>query len=54
MCFYASSQEQEKAAEVFEEFLASFEPNNKTGLKTFVHGGIVNASKGEWWPQSLI
>lgn len=40
-------KEQEKAAEVFEEFLASFEPNNKTGLKTFVHGGIVNASKDE-------
>lgn len=39
-------QEQEKAAEVFEEFLASFESSDKSGVKTFVRGGIVNASKG--------
>ncbi|XP_059207164.1 U2 snRNP-associated SURP motif-containing protein [Centropristis striata] len=40
-------KEEEKAAEVFEEFLASFESNKKSGVKTFVHGGIVNATKEE-------
>ncbi|XP_060942551.1 U2 snRNP-associated SURP motif-containing protein [Limanda limanda] len=40
-------KEEEKAAEVFEEFLASFESNQKTGVKTFVRGGIVNATKEE-------
>nr|XP_057943438.1 U2 snRNP-associated SURP motif-containing protein isoform X1 [Doryrhamphus excisus]XP_057943439.1 U2 snRNP-associated SURP motif-containing protein isoform X1 [Doryrhamphus excisus]XP_057943440.1 U2 snRNP-associated SURP motif-containing protein isoform X1 [Doryrhamphus excisus]XP_057943441.1 U2 snRNP-associated SURP motif-containing protein isoform X1 [Doryrhamphus excisus] len=40
-------KEQEKAAVVFEEFLASFEPNQKSGVKTFVRGGIVNATKEE-------
>lgn len=40
-------QEEEKAAEVFEEFLASFDGNEKSGVKTFVRGGIVNATKGE-------
>ena len=40
-------QEQEKAAEVFEEFLASFEGSTKSGVKTFVRGGIVNVTKGE-------
>ncbi|XP_071754193.1 U2 snRNP-associated SURP motif-containing protein [Centroberyx gerrardi] len=40
-------KEQEKAAEVFEEFLASFESNDKSGVKTFVRGGIVNATKEE-------
>uniref|UniRef100_A0A3B4A089 Uncharacterized protein n=1 Tax=Periophthalmus magnuspinnatus TaxID=409849 RepID=A0A3B4A089_9GOBI len=35
-------KEEEKAAEVFEEFLATFEPSNKSGVKTFVHGGTVN------------
>lgn len=40
-------QEEEKAAEVFEEFLASFDTNDKSGVKTFVRGGIVNATKGE-------
>lgn len=40
-------QEQEKAAVVFEEFLASFEPNQKSGVKTFVRGGIVNPTKGQ-------
>ncbi len=40
-------QEEEKAAEVFEEFVASFETNEKSGVKTFVHGGIVNATKGQ-------
>ncbi|CAJ1064076.1 U2 snRNP-associated SURP motif-containing protein isoform X2 [Xyrichtys novacula] len=36
-------KEQEKAAEVFEEFVASFEANKKP----FVHGGVVNATKEE-------
>ncbi|XP_026105261.1 U2 snRNP-associated SURP motif-containing protein-like [Carassius auratus] len=40
-------KEQEKAAEVFEEFVASFDTNEKTGVKTFVRGGIVNATKEE-------
>ncbi|XP_057676697.1 U2 snRNP-associated SURP motif-containing protein isoform X2 [Corythoichthys intestinalis] len=40
-------KEQEKAAVVFEEFLASFEPNQKSGVKTFVRGGIVNPTKDE-------
>ncbi|KAG9351990.1 hypothetical protein JZ751_023241 [Albula glossodonta] len=40
-------REEEKAAEVFEEFLASFDSNEKSGVKTFVRGGIVNATKEE-------
>ncbi|XP_054481243.1 U2 snRNP-associated SURP motif-containing protein isoform X2 [Anoplopoma fimbria] len=40
-------KEEEKAADVFEEFLASFETNEKSGVKTFVRGGIVNATKEE-------
>ncbi|XP_026226810.1 U2 snRNP-associated SURP motif-containing protein isoform X2 [Anabas testudineus] len=40
-------KEEEKAAEVFEEFLASFENSDKSGVKTFVRGGIVNATKEE-------
>nr|XP_019941161.1 PREDICTED: U2 snRNP-associated SURP motif-containing protein-like [Paralichthys olivaceus]XP_019941162.1 PREDICTED: U2 snRNP-associated SURP motif-containing protein-like [Paralichthys olivaceus]XP_019941163.1 PREDICTED: U2 snRNP-associated SURP motif-containing protein-like [Paralichthys olivaceus] len=40
-------KEEEKAAEVFEEFLASFETSQKSGVKTFVRGGIVNATKEE-------
>ncbi|XP_027129235.1 U2 snRNP-associated SURP motif-containing protein isoform X2 [Larimichthys crocea] len=35
-------KEDEKAAEVFEEFVASFETNKKSGVKTFVHGGLAN------------
>uniref|UniRef100_A0A3Q2YVW7 Zgc:163098 n=1 Tax=Hippocampus comes TaxID=109280 RepID=A0A3Q2YVW7_HIPCM len=41
-------KEQEKAAVVFEEFLASFEPSQKSGVKTFVRGGIVNPTKGQF------
>ncbi|XP_018592899.2 U2 snRNP-associated SURP motif-containing protein isoform X1 [Scleropages formosus] len=40
-------KEEEKAAEVFEEFLASFDSNDKSAVKTFVRGGIVNATKEE-------
>ncbi|KAM9332444.1 LOW QUALITY PROTEIN: U2 snRNP-associated SURP motif-containing protein [Pholidichthys leucotaenia] len=40
-------KEEEKAAEVFEEFLASFETSEKSRGKTFVRGGIVNATKEE-------
>ncbi|TSP36066.1 U2 snRNP-associated SURP motif-containing protein [Bagarius yarrelli] len=40
-------KEEEKAAEVFEEFLASFDGTEKSGVKTFVRGGIVNATKDE-------
>lgn len=31
---------------MFEEFLASFDGSEKSGVKTFVRGGIVNATKG--------
>lgn len=47
ICLCHFFQEEEKAAEVFEEFLASFDTNDKSGVKTFVRGGIVNATKGE-------
>ncbi|XP_063058800.1 U2 snRNP-associated SURP motif-containing protein isoform X2 [Engraulis encrasicolus] len=40
-------KEEEKAAEVFEEFLASFDSGDKSNVKTFVRGGIVNATKEE-------
>ncbi|XP_036071240.1 U2 snRNP-associated SURP motif-containing protein isoform X2 [Oryzias melastigma] len=40
-------KEEEKAAEVFEEFLASFEGSDDRKVKTFVRGGIVNATKEE-------
>ncbi|XP_058483040.1 U2 snRNP-associated SURP motif-containing protein [Solea solea] len=40
-------KEEEKAAEVFEEFVASFETSEKRRVKTFVRGGIVNATKEE-------
>ncbi|KAM8835305.1 U2 snRNP-associated SURP motif-containing protein isoform 1-T1 [Synchiropus picturatus] len=40
-------KEEEKAAEVFEEFVASFESSQKSGIKAFVRGGIVNATKEE-------
>uniref|UniRef100_A0A1A7WV87 U2 snRNP-associated SURP domain containing n=2 Tax=Iconisemion striatum TaxID=60296 RepID=A0A1A7WV87_9TELE len=40
-------KEVEKAAEVFEEFVASFESSEKNKVKTFVRGGIVNATKEE-------
>lgn len=40
-------QEDEKAAaEIYEEFLAAFEGSDGNKVKTFVRGGIVNASKG--------
>ncbi|MGH0151081.1 UNVERIFIED_CONTAM: hypothetical protein FKN15_027351 [Acipenser sinensis] len=38
-------EEEEKAAEVFEEFLASFDGSDDSTVKTFVRGGIVNATK---------
>ncbi|KAG7273808.1 hypothetical protein CRUP_016552, partial [Coryphaenoides rupestris] len=40
-------KEQEKAAEVFEEFLASFESSTKSGVKTFVRGGMIYKKKVE-------
>lgn len=41
-------QEDEKAAaEIYEEFLAAFEGSDGNKVKTFVRGGIVNASKGK-------
>ena len=36
---------------MFEEFLASFEGSTKSGVKTFVRGGIVNVTKGEQHPR---
>lgn len=56
LSFCLTHQEEEKAAEVFEEFVASFESCEKGKVKTFVRGGIVNATKGEYrqlgevWP----
>ena len=47
LCVCLILEDEEKAAEVFEEFLASFETSEKGRVKTFVHGGIVNATKGE-------
>lgn len=47
-------QEEEKAAEVFEEFLASFDSNERSGVKTFVRGGVVNATKGKPIPWNCI
>lgn len=53
-CFCVTFQEERKAAEVFEEFVASFETSEKSGVKsgvkTFVRGGIVNATKGQQQP----
>ncbi|TRY57372.1 hypothetical protein DNTS_024955 [Danionella cerebrum] len=40
-------KEEEKAAEAYEEFLAAFDTNEKSQGKTFVRGGIVNATKEE-------
>lgn len=43
-----SLQEDEKAAaEIYEEFLAAFEGSDAGKVKTFVRGGIVNATKGK-------
>ncbi|XP_075878226.1 U2 snRNP-associated SURP motif-containing protein isoform X6 [Nelusetta ayraudi] len=39
--------EEKEAADVFEEFVSSFEGSKKGGGKTFVRGGIVNATKEE-------
>lgn len=39
--------EEKEAADVFEEFVSSFEGSKKGGVKTFVRGGIVNATKEE-------
>ncbi|XP_017287497.1 U2 snRNP-associated SURP motif-containing protein [Kryptolebias marmoratus] len=41
------NKEVEKAAEVFEEFVASFGTSDQSNVKTFVRGGIVNATKEE-------
>lgn len=38
-------EEEMKAAEVYEEFLAAFDSNNQSSVKTFVRGGVVNAPK---------
>lgn len=46
-CLHPALKEEEKAAEVFEEFLASFEGSDDRKVKTFVRGGIVNATKGK-------
>lgn len=40
-------QEEKEAADIFEEFVSSFEGSQKGGVKTFVRGGIVNATKGQ-------
>lgn len=40
-------EEELKAAEIYEEFLASFDSGGTGNVKTFVRGGIVNAAKDE-------
>ncbi|XP_072361197.1 U2 snRNP-associated SURP motif-containing protein-like isoform X2 [Scyliorhinus torazame] len=40
-------EEELKAAEIYEEFLASFDSGGQGNVKTFVRGGIVNAAKDE-------
>ncbi|EMP40345.1 U2 snRNP-associated SURP motif-containing protein [Chelonia mydas] len=40
-------EDEKAAAEIYEEFLAAFEGSDGNKVKTFVRGGIVNASKDE-------
>ncbi|XP_067322084.1 U2 snRNP-associated SURP motif-containing protein isoform X2 [Anolis sagrei] len=40
-------EDEKAAAEIYEEFLAAFEGSDGSKVKTFVRGGIVNASKGD-------
>ncbi|XP_033919425.1 U2 snRNP-associated SURP motif-containing protein isoform X3 [Melopsittacus undulatus] len=40
-------EDEKAAAEIYEEFLAAFEGGDSNKVKTFVRGGIVNASKEE-------
>ncbi|XP_064372916.1 U2 snRNP-associated SURP motif-containing protein isoform X6 [Dromaius novaehollandiae] len=40
-------EDEKAAAEIYEEFLAAFEGSDGNKVKTFVRGGIVNASKEE-------
>lgn len=43
---FAMQEDEKAAAEIYEEFLAAFEGGDGNKVKTFVRGGIVNASKG--------
>uniref|UniRef100_A0A4W3HR54 Zgc:163098 n=1 Tax=Callorhinchus milii TaxID=7868 RepID=A0A4W3HR54_CALMI len=47
-------EEELKAAEIYEEFLASFDSNNGSNVKTFVRGGIENPSKGRSFPNKKV
>ncbi|XP_006027324.2 U2 snRNP-associated SURP motif-containing protein isoform X8 [Alligator sinensis] len=40
-------EDEKAAAEIYEEFLAAFEGSDGNKVKTFVRGGVVNASKGK-------
>ncbi|XP_013910318.1 PREDICTED: U2 snRNP-associated SURP motif-containing protein isoform X1 [Thamnophis sirtalis] len=40
-------EDEKAAAEIYEEFLAAFEGSDGNKVKTFVRGGIVNATKAE-------
>ncbi|KAM3932207.1 U2 snRNP-associated SURP motif-containing protein isoform 2-T2 [Leptodactylus fuscus] len=40
-------EDEKAAAEIYEEFLAAFEGGDASKVKTFVRGGIVNATKDE-------
>uniref|UniRef100_UPI00398F5762 U2 snRNP-associated SURP motif-containing protein isoform X1 n=2 Tax=Pristiophorus japonicus TaxID=55135 RepID=UPI00398F5762 len=40
-------EDEKAAAEIYEEFLASFEGADSSKVKAFVRGGIVNATKGD-------
>lgn len=45
--FWGLQEDEKAAAEIYEEFLAAFEGSDGNKVKTFVRGGIVNASKGK-------
>lgn len=47
LCVSAEQEDEKAAAEIYEEFLAAFE-GGEGRVKTFVRGGITNASKGDY------
>lgn len=46
VCVSAEQEDEKAAAEIYEEFLAAFE-GGEGRVKTFVRGGIANATKGD-------
>lgn len=45
VCVCVEQEDEKAAAEIYEEFLAAFE-GGEGRVKTFVRGGIANATKG--------